>query len=375
MIIMALDHVRDYFHKDAWLYDPTDLTRTSVALFFTRWITHFCAPIFVFLAGLAACLYGGRRTRQQLSFFLFTRGVWLVFAELFIISLERTFNPHYPFFLLQVIWVTGISMMVLSGMVYLKRSWILALGVLLIAGHNLLDSVHVSGNGTGAVCWSILHEPREFVIGGYTLNVLYPLLPWIGILAIGYCCGSWYSPLYEPRKRRKSLLYAGCGALALFILLRGGNFYGDAALWSTQRTVGWSVLSFIKVTKYPPSLLYTLVTLGSACIFLAFSEKPLNALTAKITVYGRVPMFYYLLHFLLIHVLAVFAARIEGYSWSVMVLTGRVNKMPELKGYGFGLGTVYLVWISVVLLLYPCCKWFDRYKRANVDRLWWLSYL
>jgi uncharacterized membrane protein len=191
MIIMALDHVRNYFHYDAFWYSPTDLTRTTVPLFFTRWITHFSAPVFVFLAGISAYLYGLKRNRQELSFFLFTRGLWLVLVELLIIGLFRTFNPAYPYFNLQVIFAIGICMMVLSVLIYLNKRIILAIGILILATHNLFDGVHFPGN----FLWSVVHEPGVFHFGKYSVFVRYPVLPWIGVMALGYFFGSFYNPL------------------------------------------------------------------------------------------------------------------------------------------------------------------------------------
>ncbi|MGE5108595.1 MAG: DUF1624 domain-containing protein [Sphingobacteriales bacterium] len=375
MIIMALDHVRDYFHADAFLYNPEDLSRTNVLLFFTRFITHYCAPVFVFLAGTSAYLSGAKKTKKELSFFLLTRGIWLVLVELFILGLFRTFNPTFPYFNLQVIWAIGICMIALSALIYLNLRSILVIGILLITAHNLLDSVHVTGNNLPAFFWSFLHDVNHFTLGRFTFYVHYPVLPWLGIMLTGYYFGQLYISGYDPVKRRNILLYLGFGAIVLFIILRSGNFYGDAAYWSVQKNTVFSLLSFINVTKYPPSLLYTLITLGPAFVFLAFAEKPLNALSAKITIFGRVPMFYYLAHILMIHILATIGAIITGYKLSDMILSTSVMSSPGLKGYGFNLLTVYAVWIGLVLFLYPFCKWFDRYKRANNSKQWWLSYL
>jgi uncharacterized membrane protein len=376
MIIMAIDHVRDYFHYDAFLYNPGDLTQTNAPLFFTRFITHYCAPVFVFLAGMSAFLSGTKKTKKELSFFLFTRGIWLVLIELFIVSLFRTFNPLYIFTNLQVIWAIGVSMMVLSGLIYLNKRIILAIGLLLIFGHNLLDTVHVPGKGVGAFLWALLHDPIRFNYGNFLVWARYPLLPWIGIMATGYCLGTVYTQAYNPQERRKILLYLGLGSIALFILLRSGNFYGDAAHWSVQKDTLFSILSFLNVSKYPPSLLYTLITLGPALVFLALSERPLNALASKIVVFGRVPMFYYLAHILAIHILAVIAAIFfSNTPWmNIAVLNDGVNSTPALKGFGYNLAVVYLVWAGLILLLYPFCKRFDDYKRANVLQKPWLSY-
>ena len=375
MIIMALDHVRDYFHNSAFVYSPEDLNHTNVILFFTRWITHFCAPVFVFLAGISAHLYGKQKTKKELSLFLFTRGLWLVFAELVILSLFRTFNPSFHFLNLQVIWVIGISMIFLSVMIYMKQSLLLVAGILLIAGHNLLDSVHVTGNNTSAFFWALLHETGYFKFGDFTFHVHYPAIPWIGIIAVGYWFGHLFVRGFDREKRRTTLLYAGLITTALFLILRYVNVYGDLSYWSFQKNTSFTILSFLNVTKYPPSLLYVLMTLGPAMIFLALAEKPLNAFAQSITVFGRVPMFYYLVHIFLIHLLALVAALASGYRWSDMVLTTMINRSPALKGYGFNLFVVYLVWAAIVLFLYPICKWFDQYKRTHRSGQWWLSYI
>ncbi|MEO6358394.1 MAG: heparan-alpha-glucosaminide N-acetyltransferase domain-containing protein, partial [Ferruginibacter sp.] len=333
MIIMALDHNRDYFHKSAFIFSPEDLAQTNIVLFFTRWITHFCAPVFIFLAGISAYLYGAKKSKRELSFFLLTRGAWLVLAELFIISLFRTFNPSYHFFNLQVIWAIGISMIILSAIIHLNKTFILLSGILLIATHNLLDKIHVAGTGISSFLWALLHDPGYHSLGTFTFHIHYPLLPWIGVMAIGYYFGSLYNQSYDGRKRRRILLMGGSSAIVLFVLLRSGNLYGDPANWSLQKTTAFSIISFLNVTKYPPSLLYILMTIGPAMIFLSLSEKPLNSLTQKILIFGRVPMFYYLAHILLIHVLAVVGAVVLGYKWSDMILTGMVNSDPQLKGY------------------------------------------
>ena len=237
MIIMALDHVRDYFHYDAFFYDPTDLTQTTGFLFFTRFITHYCAPVFVFLAGISAYLYGIGKSKLELARYLLSRGIWLVFVELFIISLAQTFNFSYPRFNLQVIWAIGICMIALSALIFLKRQWILAIAIVLIGGHNFLDNLHVTGNGAKAFLWSLLHESHEFVFGNMKVFVHYPVLPWIGIIAMGFYFGSLYHSLYNAQKRKRILLLVGVAALILFAILRVFNIYGDAAHWSIQKNL------------------------------------------------------------------------------------------------------------------------------------------
>jgi uncharacterized membrane protein len=374
MIIMALDHVRDYFHNDAFLYSPTDLSKTSIPLFLTRFITHYCAPVFVFLAGSSAYLSGTKKSKHELSSFLFTRGIWLVIAELFILSLFRTFNPTFEYLNLQVIWAIGLSMIVLSGMIYMKTRYVLVLGIALVFGHNLLDNVHVNGNGLISFLWAVLHEQKSFQVGYISVSVKYPVLPWIGIMALGYCCGSLYSKGFDEKRRRKLLLLTGVAATALFIALRVGNLYGEAYHWSSQKNTFYSFLSFINVTKYPPSLLYILITLGPSLIFLAVSEKPTRSLGKKIIVFGNTPMFYYMAHLLLIHILASIAALMTGYP-EMIILHTSVDQTAALKGYGFNLVDVYLIWGAIIFFLYPFCKWFGQYKRENQSKHWWLRYL
>jgi len=376
MIIMAIDHVRDFFHRDAFIYDPTDLGHTNPALFFTRWITHFCAPVFIFLAGISAHLYGIRKGHKALSFFLLTRGIWLIFAELFLISVGWSFNPLYPYFNLQVIWAIGLSMIALAAMIHMPLHLILLTGLVFIAGHDLLDNVHVPGNSPVAILWGLLHDGGTFHIGHTPVFVRYPVLPWIGVLSVGYCAGQLYHPDVDAPQRKSILLCLGAGAITLFIVLRALNAYGDHAHWSVQKNTLFSVLSFLNVTKYPPSLLYVLMTLGPAMLFLALSEKAKNGLTERVLIFGRVPMFYYIAHIYLAHLLAVFAAAISIHNWKIMFfLPTRPGWVPGLKGYGFDLFTVYAVWLTVILLLYPLCQRFDRYKRAHQSTQWWLRYL
>jgi uncharacterized membrane protein len=266
-------------------------------------------------------------------------------------------------------------MIALSAMIYMRWPFILLTGIILIAAHNLLDGIHVKGNGLSSFLWSVLHEPKSFSVGQGTINVLYPVLPWIGIMSVGYCIGVLYNRGFDPAKRKGIFLFLGVAAIILFVCLRSGNYYGDASHWSVQKNNTFSLLSFLNVTKYPPSFLYALITLGPALIFLAVSERPLNALTKRIALFGRVAMFYYLAHLLLIHLLAIVGALILGYQWSDMILTGRVNNMLQLKGYGFDLPIVYVAWVWMILLLYLPCKWFDKYKRKNLAKHSWLSYI
>jgi uncharacterized membrane protein len=373
MIIMALDHARDYFNRDAYLYDPTDMTQTNDFLFFTRWITHFCAPIFMFLAGTAAFLYGVKKGPKAASFFLLTRGAWLIFVELFIVTVGWTFNFHFTFYILQVIWAFGVAMIILSALIHLPRTGQLVVAIALIGGHNLLDGIHVAGNGLPAVGWSFLHEFHFFGYPHLSFVIGYPILPWVGLITLGYYLGGLYAPDIAPHRRKKMLTRLGLAFLAGFFLIRAINHYGDPNPW---QTLHHPFLSFFNVTKYLPSLDYILMTIGPALLFLAFAERPLNAFTSKLALYGRVPFFYYLIHIYLLHCLAVVAAMLQGHPAADMTnITAWVTSAPKLKGYGFDLGVVYGVWIIVVIALYPLCKWFDGYKRAHVAQKPWLSYL
>jgi uncharacterized membrane protein len=246
----------------------------------------------------------------------------------------------------------------------------------LVAGHNSLDNIHVAGDGVPAFLWALLHEQKfSFHFGGINPLVGYPLLPWIGIITLGYCLGSLYSPDIDKAVRKKALRSLGIGAILLFILLRWTNVYGDPAHWSAQKNAVYTLLSFINTTKYPPSLLYALMTLGPALLFLAYTERPLSNLTSKVIVFGRVPMFYYLIHIPVIHGLAIIAAMLSGHSAGDMVdLTTWVTANPQLKGYGFSLPVVYIVWIVVIVVLYPISRRFDQYKRSNQGKQRWLSY-
>ncbi len=375
MIIMALDHVRDYFHAGAYLYDPLDLDKTSVALFFTRWITHFCAPVFVFLAGTSAFLVGRRKTKKELSIFLLTRGLWLILLELTLINFEWNFDISFTNIYFIVIWALGISMIVLAGLIHLPYKLILLIGIILVAGHNLLDNIHVPGNNLRAFGWALLHDQNFFSWNGKNVLVGYPIIPWIGIMALGYCLGSLYIPAFSAEKRKKILLIIGVSAIALFIVIRFLNSYGDPSPWSYQRSSFYTFLSFIKASKYPPSLLYALITLGSAIVFLALAENIKNQLSKVISVYGRVPMFYYILHIFIIHLSTMLAAELfTNFSWRVWILKEPLWFTESLKGYGFSLLIVYLVWLAIVIGVYPLCKWYDRYKQSHKEK-WWLSYL
>ena len=369
MVIMALDHVRDYFHADAFLYGPTDLEATSVPVFLTRWITHYCAPVFVFLAGTSAWFIHQRKDTPTLSLFLVKRGLWLIAVECILVGFGWLFNPTFPIFGLQVIWAIGISMLALAALVQLPLRWVGLIGAVLVFGHNALDNVHFEN-----AWWYFLHERGRADWFGHTAIFAYPVIPWIGTMALGYAFGTLYGKGYTSEVRQRLLFRLGVSVTLLFVALRALNDYGDPSPWAVQRSASFTVLSFLNLTKYPPSLLYLLMTLGPAILFLSLTEKLKGRFASALIVFGRVPFFYYILHIYLIHALAMLAAQLTGFGWQSMVLDMPVWFSESLKGYGFSLPVVYLVWVGVVLALYPLCKWFDRVK-SNNRQTWWLSYL
>ena len=375
MIIMALDHVRDYFHYGSFFIDPTNLDTTTPMLFFTRFITHFCAPVFVFLAGTSAFLYGSKKTKRELFKFLFTRGIWLMLLEVVLNNLIWTFDLTYSLLIFQVIWAIGLSMVCLSFLIYLPKKALLLLGFILIAGHNLLDGIVVQGNGFKSVLWYVLHQEQMLTINPNVMVFLhYPVIPWIGVMVLGYCFGTFYKSGFSATVRKKWLLGLGLGAIALFFVLRGLNVYGDLVPWQAQETTAKTILAFLNVTKYPPSLVFLLITIGPSLLFLYAIEAVKNKITDFMLVFGRVPFFYYFIHVLVIHVLAIIGILIFGGHWTDMILTAETFQNAALINYGYPLFVVYIVWIGIVLLLYPFCKKYMVYKANNRDK-WWLSYL
>lgn len=377
MVIMALDHVRDFFHADAMLFSPTDLSRTSTILFFTRWITHYCLPVFMFAAGMGVYLYGRSRTKGQLSRFLWTRGLWFIALELTVMRFAYNFNFSLRFLiLLLILWIFGICMAAMSALIYLPMRWLAALSMAVIVLHNCLDGVRAQQFGSAAWAWNLLHQPGVIPVAGKMALVTYTFLPWIGVMAAGFCFGRVFQ--LEPEARRGVMLKLGSAMTVAFIALRALNHYGDPVRWTHQKSALFTALSFLNCTKYPGSLDFLLMTLGPALLVLVWFDrlefKPANPLL----VFGRVPMFYFILHFYLIHILAVLGAWLRyGSSAARFVF----NPLPSMGGpeklfppnFGYSLWTVYGVWLLVLVLLYPVCRWFANVKSRRRD--WWLSYL
>jgi uncharacterized membrane protein len=393
MVIMMLDHTRDFVHSGGFLFDPTDLTKTTVAIFLTRWITHYCAPIFVFLAGTGAYLQLARgKSKRDLSKFLLSRGLWLVVLELTVVRLGIFFSFDYRFLgFLQVIWAIGVSMIFLAALIHLPLKVVAGFGIAMIALHNLLDRFQVTGwqgpgtpvPGFGAKLWMIAHQgfsvfpvldfPSPIVI------VVYPLIPWIGVMAVGYALGSLYQ--IDAQRRRRWLLWTGLTSTSLFIFIRALDVYGDPAHWSKQKNIVFTGLSFVNTTKYPPSLQFLLMTLGPALLMLwwfdlrAGSAQAFGSRVRSIFVtFGRVPLFFYLLQWYTAHLIAVVLGLIAGQpvAWQFQSPIDKFANPPS-AGVGFSLWVVYACWIAGVLLLYPLCKWFAALKARRRD--WWLSYL
>jgi uncharacterized membrane protein len=378
MIIMALDHVRDLIDHNAMSFSPTDLTRTYPALFFTRWITHFCAPVFIFTAGLGAFLWLQRsRTTAQLSRFLFTRGLWLIFLELTVMRLAYNFNlsPRFPVLLI-ILWVLGGCMVVLSALIHIPIRLLTILSIATIVLHNYLDGIKTSNLGAYAPLWNILHQVGAFVLHGTVFVIGYPLIPWIAVMSLGFCFGRIF--LLEPAPRQKILLSTGIATTLAFIVLRAINFYGDPAPWSSQKTPLFTLLSFLNCTKYPPSLPFLLMTLGPAFLALASLNRRHFNTDNPLIVFGRAPLFYFIAHFYLAHAITAVLALVRYGSRAYPIL---FNPIPSMGGprnlfppdFGYPLWAVYIVWIVVVASLYPLCRRYARLKSESTA--WWLSYL
>jgi len=375
MIVMALDHTRDFFHAPAFTEDPLNLQTTTPFLFFTRWITHFCAPVFVFLAGTSAWFQGGRKSKKELSGFLIKRGLWLILAEITLVNLSFSFDIGFSVIGLQTIWAIGISMVLLGLIIWLPFQLIALTGLLIVFGHNSLDFYEAGKRSVQlGLIYDLLHRPNFHDIpGNHDILILYPFLPWTGLMIAGYCFGKIFTT-YEGVQRRKILTWLGFGVILFFIALRATNLYGDAQHWSVQKNPVFTVLSFIDTVKYPPSLLYMCMTIGPAILFLAWAGKTKTAVSKFITVYGKVPFFYYVLHFYLIHLLSATAFFLRGHSFKegLVMAPNSISKFL-IPGEGYSLAIVYIVWAFVVAALYPLCRWFSRYKQTH--KQWWLSYL
>jgi uncharacterized membrane protein len=377
MIVMALDHVRDYISSAAMAFNPTDLTRTTPAIFFTRWITHFCAPVFAFTAGVGAFFWLRQdRTKSQLSRFLTSRGLWLIVLELTVLRwiVFSQAGIHGQLIILLVIWMLGLSMIVLAGLVHLPARLLLALSLVVIATRNLFDSVAPERFGSAAWVWNILHQQGVFRVDGALVLAAYPLIPWFAVMAAGYCFGPVLR--WDQARRQRFLVRLGIALSVAFIVIRGINRYGDPFPWTPQRSSLFTVMSFLNCVKYPPSLDFLLMTMGPAFLMLAWLERFHFSENNPLIVFGRVPLFYYVLHLGVAHLLAIFLGFVR-YGWQSFLLLpppsmgGPAKSFPP--NFGYNLWMVYAVWTSVVVILYPVCRWYAGVKQRRHD--WWLSYL
>jgi len=379
MIIMALDHVRDFIHYAAMGSSPTDLRTTTPVLFLTRWATHICAPAFALTAGMGAFFWWQRgRTRPELSSFLVTRGLWLVVLELTVMQIAYDFNVSLrdPVFLI-VLWVLGACMILLAALVWLPVRVLAVLSVATIALHNMLDRVRPSDFGGASWLWNVLHAPGAFRAAGTVVIVAYPLVPWVAVMSLGFVAARVFL-IEDAAWRRRVLNAAGIACLAGFVVVRAINLYGDPIPWSHQRNAILTVLSFLNTTKYPPSLAFLVMTLGPAFLLLAAFDRTALGPSNAVVVFGRVPLFYFVAHFFLAHLVAAALAlvRYGGAAFGFIFhpfpsMGGPQNLFPRL--FGYDLWVAYLVWALIVAALYPVCRWFAEVKASR--RSWWVSYV
>ena len=373
MILMALDHTRDFFHISAMTGDPLNPETTTGMLFFTRWITHFCAPTFVFLSGLSAYLSAQNKTPGKASSFLLKRGLWLIVIEIALITLGLTFNPFYNFIILQVIWAIGFSMIFLALFSRISYKTVLIIGLILVFGHNLFDLFPAPADSNSGMILKIFFTASGTILpisSTHLVGVFYAILPWTGVMFVGYGVGAWYKKGYAADRRQRNLLVIGMLTIFVFISLRLINIYGDPAPRKEYHDLFKNLLAFFNVSKYPPSLQYTAMTLGPAMLFLAFTENLNNWFTRITSVYGAVPFFYYVLHFYLLHTLLVVVFFATGYTSKEII---QIPFWFRPATFGFSLPIVYLIWFCVVATLYLPCRWFKRYKENH--KQWWLRYV
>jgi len=358
MIIMALDHIRDY--STYYHFSPEDLSQTSIPLFFTRWVTHFCAPVFMFVAGVGSGLGEiNGKSKKELSYFLWTRGLWLVLLEFTVIKLGWTFNFTDKTIIMQVIWALGMSMLSLAVLIYVPKRWLLIFGLIMVFGHNLLDNINPDTFGVLSPFWKMFHVDSTFPLGSFTVIAKYPMIPWIGVMALGYVFADFYR--MKANFRQKHMFLFGLVCTVLFIGIRRINIYGDPHPWSSQPTIGMTVVSFLNTNKYPPSLSFLLMTLGPSIMLLAVFERVHGWVVKFLVVFGRVPMFFYVVHIYSIHIIAILLGVYQGFK-----VTDMMNLFRNLpQDYGFGLPVTYALWIFLIVTHYYLCKEYIKFKRTK----------
>jgi uncharacterized membrane protein len=378
MVIMALDHVRDFFPAGAMVGSPTNLNQTTPILFFTRWITHFCLPVFMFTAGMGIFFVGRRsESKGQLSRYLVQRGIWLIVLELTAMQLLYNFNFSFSsIVLLLVLWIFGICMLTMAALIHLPVRWLAFISVVAIVFHNCLDGINAAQFGSGAWVCNLIHQPGVLSVAGHPVLVTYTLVPWVAVMAAGFCFGRVF--LLERPVRRRLMLRLGSALTVAFVVIRALNIYGDPAPWTVQKSGLFAALSFLNCTKYPGSLDFLLMTLGPSLLLLACLDGWAFKITNPLIVFGRVPLFYFILHFFAIHTAVALMAWLRyGSSAHAFIF----NPVPSMGGprqlyppdFGYSLWVVYGVWVAIVVALYPLCRWFAKVKA--VQRVWWLNYL
>lgn len=373
MILMVLDHIRDLMHVTSITQNPVDLSTTTPPLFFTRLITYLCAPIFVFLAGTSAYISSQNKSDlKQSKKSLLKRGLWLILLEFTVINFGIWFDLGFHMFLFQVIAAIGIGFIILSFMLKLTPLTIAITGFTIIFGHNLLSFIPTDGFPILKTILSPLFATTAFPLTSQITFVIgYPPVPWLGILLVGFASGKLFE--LADKKRRTTFLKIGLTALILFVILRFLNFYGDPSLWSFQKSSLFTFLSFINVTKYPPSLLYSLITLEFMFLILAFAEQVRNNFTNFISIYGKVPLFFYLIHWYIIHPLLIAIMFLQGFQWSDLSFASGNFGRPKGIESGLELWAIYLIWLGVVLILYYPCRKYGVYKTGHQE--WWTKYI
>lgn len=364
MLFMLVDHVRETFFLHLQVTDPVDANTTDPGLFFTRLLSTFCAPTFVALTGLSAWLYGQSHSKGQVSEFLLKRGLFLIFLEMTVVGYAwPTQAPAFPptAIWLQVIWAIGISMVALAGLLHLPRAAQFGVGLAIVCLHNLLDPIRLTADQPGYVAWAILHQRSLIEFGGAAIKTTYPVLPWIGVILLGYACGPWFAKGSDPQRRIRRLVMLGLGLILGFVAIRYLNFYGDKP-WFVAETPLRTVMSFLALTKYPPSLLFLMPTVGTGCLLLAlFETYEDSAVMPHLALLGGAPMFYYILHLYVLKLIYNVALFLYG----------------PTKGKVFGVDNLSTVWIWVALLILPLyfpTRWFAQLKQRRKD-IWWLKYL
>jgi uncharacterized membrane protein len=373
MVIMALDHVRDLMHVNSITQSPTNLETTTSILFFTRWITYLCAPTFVFLAGTSAYLsFKNNDNISRSRSFLIKRGVYLIILELIVVNFALFFDPGFHTILFEVIAAIGFGFIVLGLLLKVSIKAIGIIGLVILFCHNLVPFIPVAENSTIKTILNFLFNTTAVPVFANRIFVMaYPPIPWLGIMLLGFATGKFFE--WAVVKRKTLFLKLGSLAILLYIFFRLINVYGDPAPWTSQKSQLFTFLSFMNVTKYPPSLQFCLITLGIMFLMLALSEGSTNKLSRMVSVYGKVPLFYFLVHFFLIHLLMLGAMFLQGFTWAQMDFASGTFGRPKSIQSGVALWIVYLIWIGVVIMLYKPCLWFGKYKSEH--KQWWLKYI